>query len=508
MSNRISRWVVLATPCISACLWAGTAFAQPVTGDQGIPNAAPSSRQNPVPGPVGNPATPQAPSPGEPGFTTGLFSSSRSNLLGDLYGLRPWLGTYGISLGLQETSEVFGNATGGIHRGAAYDGLTIMSLGLDTAKAFGWAGGIFSVSALQIHGRDLSTDNLLTLETASGIEASRATRLWELWYQQTFLEGRVDVKIGQQSLDQEFIGSQYSSLFINTMMGWPLVPSLDLYAGGPAYPLSSLGIRLRGQPTGALTLLAGVFDDNPPGGPFDDDSAVRGAEKSGTKFNLNTGALFIAEAQYAINQPALGEMDYGNRKPGLPGLYKLGFWYDTGSFPDQRFDTLGLSLADPNSNGEPQLHRHNWSIYGVFDQMIWRPDSEGPRSVGVFARIMGAPGDRNLADFGINTGITLKAPLPGRDNDTFGIGYGLAKVSGRTSQFDQDRAVFSGTPYPIQSSESFIEVTYQYQVAPWWQVQPDFQYVFTPAGGIPNPYEPGKRIGNEAVFGLRTNIVF
>ncbi len=391
MWNRNSFWSVLATPCISACLWAGTALAQPVTGDQGIPNAAPSSRQNPVPGPIGNPATPQAPSPGEPGFTTGLFSSSRSNLLGDLYGLRPWLGTYGLSLGLQETSEVFGNVTGGVHRGADYDGLTIMSLGLDTAKAFGWSGGIFNVSALQIHGRDLSTDNLYTLQTASGIEADRATRLWEIWYQQSFLEGRFDVKIGQQSLDQEFIGSQYSSLFINTMMGWPLVPSVNLYAGGPAYPLSSLGIRLRGQPTGALTLLAGVFDDNPPGGPFDDDSQVRGAEQSGTRFNSNTGALFIAEAQYAINQPALGEMDYGNRKPGLPGLYKLGFWYDTGSFPDQRFDTLGLSLADPSSNGVAQLHPHNWSIYGVFDQMIWRPDPDGPRSIGVFARAMGAP---------------------------------------------------------------------------------------------------------------------
>ena len=34
----------------------------------------------------------------------------------------PQLGNYGISLGLQETSEVLGNVTGGVHRGAAYDG--------------------------------------------------------------------------------------------------------------------------------------------------------------------------------------------------------------------------------------------------------------------------------------------------------------------------------------------------------------------------------------------------
>ena len=81
-------------------------------------------------------------------------------------------------------------------------------------RAFGWYGGTFNVSALQIHGRNLSADNLLTLQTASGIEADRATRLWELWYQQKFLEeDRLDIKIGQQSLDQEFMVSQNALLF-------------------------------------------------------------------------------------------------------------------------------------------------------------------------------------------------------------------------------------------------------------------------------------------------------
>ena len=45
-------------------------------------------------------------------------------------------------------------------------------------------------------------------------------------------------------------------------------------------------------------------------------------------------------------------------------------------------------------------------------------------------------------------------------------------------------------------------------VAPWWQVQPDFQYVFNPGGGILNPNQPTQRIGNEAIFGLRNTITF
>jgi porin len=450
-----------------------------------------------------------APAATEPGFTTQLFGSSRATLLGDMFGVRTALGNYGISLGLQETSEVLGNIAGGIKRGAAYDGLTTMTLQMDTQKAFGWEGGTFNVSALQIHGRNLSADNLGNLQTASGIEASRATRLWELWYQQALLDGKLDVKLGQQSLDQEFIGSTGAATFMNTMMGWPVVPSYNLYAGGPAYPLSSLGVRLRAKPTGAITILAGVFDDNPAGGPFNDDSQLRGATQSGTKFNLNTGALFIAEIQFAVNQPSDGQLvGAGEKGGGLPGTYKLGAWYDTASFPDQRIDTAGLSLADPNSTGIARMRRHNFSVYGVMDQTVWQPDPDESRAFGVFARIMGSPGDRNLIDFGLNAGVVLKAPLPGRDNDSLGIGYGLAKVGRSASLLDKDTAYVSGVPNPVRSSESFIEVTYQYQAAAWWQIQPDFQYVFTPGGGVTNPANPAKRIGNEAIFGLRTNIIF
>src|SRR5271154_6788778 len=139
-------------------------------------------------------------------FLSGL---ARTNfLLGNMGGLRPFLAQYGISLALQETSEVLGNVSGGFHKGFDYDGLTQMLFQLDTNRAFGWYGGTFNASALQIHGRSLSADNLGTLQTASGIEGDRATRLWELWYDQKMLEeDRLSVRIGQQSLDQEFMVS-------------------------------------------------------------------------------------------------------------------------------------------------------------------------------------------------------------------------------------------------------------------------------------------------------------
>ncbi len=432
---------------------------------------------------------------------------TRDTLLGGMGGLRPFLEKYGISLDLSETSEVWANLSGGLRRGVRYDGLFVMTLSLDTRKAFGWAGGRFYASGLEIHGRQISAESLGVLQPVSGIEANRAARLWQLWYRQSFWGGRADVKLGEESVDTEFLVSRYALTFLNQMMGWPLVPSADLYAGGPAYPLSSLGIRLRLRASGALTALAGVFDDNPPGGPFANDSELRDGEASGTLFNLGTGALSIGELQYAANS-APGK-SCRTLFCGLPGTYKIGAFFDTAPFPDQRFASDGLSLANPLSNGVPRSDRGNWSLYAVLDQRIWREGPQSPRSLNFFLRPMGAPGDRNLVSFSVNAGLSLRAPFASRPGDSFGVGVNWGHVGSGASGLDRDEAFFSGnTLAPVRSSETAIEVTYVAEIAPWWQIQPDFQYFFRPGGGIPNPSNPAERIGNEAVVGLRTVIAF
>jgi len=432
----------------------------------------------------------------------------RSSLLGDIYGLRSALAKYGVTFGLTETSELLGNLTGGVNKGFTYDGLTTGTVTIDTNKAIGLPGGTFNASALQVHGRNLSAVNLGSLQTASGIEADTGTRLWELWYQQAFLDNRVDVKVGQQSLDQEFMVSQNANLFVNTMFGWAAVPSYDMPAGGPAYPLSALGARFRVKASNNLTVMAGVFDGNPSGVSASSGIDPQVANAHGTNFNLHNGALYIAELQYAINQPAMGDMDDG-KNHGLPGTYKLGVWYNNEQFSDLRYGTDGLSLTSPNSNGQAILHPGDYSIYAVADQMIWRPDPDGTRSLNFFTRLMAAPGDRNLLSFSANAGFVLKAPFAGRDNDAVGLAMGYVKVGSASVGTDQDNAALSnGSFSPIRSSETFVEATYQYQLNQWLQLQPDIQYTFNPGGGIVNPNNLNERIKNELVVGVRANITF
>jgi porin len=448
------------------------------------------------------------PAEGPFGFLNGITRSD--TMLGDMWGLRRALAKIGVTFALQETSEVFGNVTGGAKTGAAYDGLTQMAVQVDTQRAIGVYGGTFNVSALQIHGNNLSATNLLTLQTASGIEADDATRLWELWYQQKFLEeDRLDIKIGQQSLDQEFMVNANGAYLINTMFGWGAVPSYDFPGGGPAYPLSALGVRARYRPIDPLTLLVGVFNGSPSpnGNGLCCSGDPQQQNPSGTSFPLNGGALVIAEAQYAY--PSLGTMLYANQAQPLGRTYKVGAWFNSENFADQQYDNTGLSLANPNSNGDPLAHHGQYGFYATADQMIWVDATESDRNVNVFGRVLWAPqADRNLLTFSMNAGLTMHEPFMHRDDDTFAIGMGYAKVSSAAAGLDKATANYSGGFVPVRGGETYLEVSYQYEVTPWWQLQPDLQYVFNPGGGLANPNAPNQRVGNELVLGLRTNILF
>jgi porin len=444
-------------------------------------------------------------------FASFLENLKRSNyMLGDMFGLRTWLSKYGMSLAIQETSEILGNATGGTRKGAQYDGLTQIVFQMDTNRAFGWYGGLLNVSALQIHGQDLSADNLGTLQTGSGIEADRGTRLWEMWYDQKFLEeDRLDIKVGQQSVDQEFIVSANAAYFVNTMFGWPALPSYNLPAGGPAYPLSALGVRFRYRPIDSINLLVGVFNGSPDSNNTGDPQQMN---PSGTSFPLGGGRLIMAELQYIY--PALGSMGYPGEAAPLAHTYRIGAWYDTESFGDIRYDVNGLSLANPNSNGLPLQHRGNFSLYAVADQMLWCNQSDPNNTLNAFARIMGTPqNDRNLIRDSANLGLVYHEPFKYRPDDTVGIGMGYVHVTSGQQGLDRDTAYYAqqsdpNSFYPIQTSETYVEATYQYQVRPWWQLQPDLQYVFNPGAGVVNPNDPTHRIRNELVLGLRTNILF
>ena len=174
-----------------------------------------------------------------------------------------------------------------MRRGFTYDGLTTASLSLDLDKAFGWSGGQIFVSAFQIHGRGPTPNLVGNLQAVSSVEATRATRLYDLWLEQTFLNEKLSLRIGQEGANDEFMISQYGALFMNSSFGFPALAALDLPSGGPNYPLATPFVRLKYIATDQLTFMAGAYNGD-PAGPGRGDPQERNA--SGTCFSNSATA--------------------------------------------------------------------------------------------------------------------------------------------------------------------------------------------------------------------------
>ena len=437
------------------------------------------------------------------GFLDGVNRSPA--LLGDMWGLRKSLSNYGITLGIQDIEEYLGNTMGGAKQGFGYDGITQVVLQMDTNRGFGHYGGLFNASFLNIRGGlGVQNYNVQALQTISGIQAESTTRMWELWYDQKFLEeDRLDIKIGQQSLDQEYMVSSNALYFVNTMFGWATLPSYNMPGGGPAYPLSSLGVRFSARPIDGVQILAGLYNGS-PAKQWLDNAQLNNLH--GMQFGLGQGTLSIVEAQFSY--PSLGSMVSPGKSQPLGWTYKLGAWYNSLPFADQRFDSAGYALADadnPNATGNAQMHKGNYAIYGVADQLIWRDEVDPNRTLSLFGRVMGAPQqDRNTIAMSANFGLLMRSPLKNRAADTMGLGFGYAQVSSSYANATRDAYMYSGTSGPIPTNEWMGELTYQYQVKPWFVLQPDIQYIYNPGAGIPNPNSPtGARIQNELIAGVR-----
>ncbi len=408
---------------------------------------------------------------------------------GDPGGIRAFLDKHGIDYNFTYIGEVLGNPTGGYKRGATYEGRLDMQLDVDADKLAGIKDFAIHAQAFQIHGRGLSGNNLLDLFTVSNIEAFPDTKLYELWGEQKFSDGKIFVRVGQLAADTEFFISQTATLFISSTFGWPASYANDLPSGGPAYPLATPGVRVKYQPNDHLTVLAAVFNGDPAGvyRPGVNNILPQLRDRGGTDFRLSDPPLVIAEAQYAYNQ----EKD----SKGLPGTIKVGYLHHFESFPDFYQTTVpGI----PGTNGTV---RGNDSVYGIIDQTVYRKPGTTDQGAAVFFRVTASPADRNLIDLYLDGGAAYKGLFPNRPDDTIGFAAAYGKISNAVSTSD----IVTGAAPLVRDYQALLELTYQYAVIPGVTVQPDFQYVFHPgAHGVAD--QNGLPLRDAAVFGARFSV--
>ena len=419
----------------------------------------------------------------------GIPEESFLNKLGpawaSLGGLRPALARGGIVVSGTYYGEAFVNS-GSFHQGGKYDGVLDLALDVDMHKLGFWKGLCFHTNGFQIHGQSITASNIGSLMPVSSLEATPATRLFELWLEQHMFNDKLAVKVGQLAADTEFILSEGGGFFLNGTWGWPSITAADMPSGGPAYPLATPGVRVAVTPNDAMQLLVGVYNGDPAPPCASDDPQV--CNSNGLDFELDDPPLLMVEGAYKYNQDRLA------------GTIKLGGWNHFGTFEHQRFSAGGNLIAVTGEPGRPL--DNDWGLYAIIDQLLWRlPGSEDPKGVGVFARFIGAPEDRNLVDFYFDGGFTFSGMIRARPDDSFAIGFAYTGISDQVKAFDID----SGSPVG-RNYEALLEICYTMQLTTGWTIQPDFQYFWQPGGNVTN--DAGRVIENAAVFGARTAISF
>ena len=453
------------------------------TGFAAEPDAAARSPAEPAVDP-GTPIEPvQAePVPAEPeGGEKEAGEKEEPKLLGDLGGVRPALDKYGIGLDLSYIGETFGVVHGGVKRGAIYEGQAGIGVSLDFEKMLGWSGAKAYANALNIHGKGASRSFLGgNLETVSNIEARPTTRLYRLYFEQSLFEDRASIRLGQIAADDEFITSDTAGGLLNGTFGWPALTAADIRGSGPAYPLPQPGVRLQVKPLADLTLRAAAFSGN-PGGKDCPSGDPQQCDPHGVKFPFSGGTLWLAEAAYDVNS--------GKKAAGLPGTYKLGFWHETGNFPDQFTGALD--------------RRGNWGLYAVIDQTVWQSPDNDKQGLSFFGRIGGAPSDRNFLSFYADAGIGLRAPFLSRPDDVVTLGGAFGHVGADAVRAER----LAGSPIGASDYAAVIELSYKAAILPGWTVQPDLQYVFNPGQNIGGS-ERTEAVPNALILGLRTTLAF
>jgi porin len=398
----------------------------------------------------------------------------------DVGGTRAALARAGIGIGGAYYAEPFYN-WGGFDQGGEYQGVLELYVNADMSKLGFWKGLCFHTNGYQIHGNSITGANIGGLMPVTSFEALDATRLFELWLEQSLFNEQDSVRVGQLAADEEFILSEGGGYFLNGTWGWPSIAAEDLPGGGPAYPLATPGVRVAVTPNDRTVLLVGVYNGDPAPKCRSDDP--QRCNPHGVDFELDDPPLLMIEGGYTYNPD------------GLRGIVKIGGWNHFGEFEHQRVDAGGNLIAVTGNAGRPL--DHDWGIYGIIDQLVWRvPGSEEPQGIGVFARVIGAPQDRNLIDFYFDGGVTFTGMFRNRPNDALAIGFAYTNISDTVSAFDVDfgEAV-------IRNYEALIEVCYTFEVKPGWYVQPDFQYIFQPGGNV-----AGQK--DAAVVGARSSIAF
>ncbi|WP_282011544.1 carbohydrate porin [Nitrospina watsonii] len=344
-----------------------------------------------------------------------------------------------------------------------YFGYADFELHINPQKLFGGPDGHFFFYVTLLHGNRFQPF-IGSVHDLSNIEGRSNLFLMQAWYDQHFLDRRLAVLFGLYDIANEFDYRESAQLFLNGAFGTGVDLTESGDAGVPTYPLTTLGLRIRVNPTPNWYYLGAVLD-GVPGDPRD---------PGGTQVILDAdddGVLFMNEIGYQSEERRLGLNKAG-----------IGSWWYTKRFPD---------LVEQDGSGNPRTRTGTQGIYLFAEGTLYMEYKRSKQGLKGFVRAGFSDQDVNALSTYFDTGLEYTGLLPGRDKDKAGIAVSYLFFGDKYKQQQRAQGIV------IDNPEVLIEATYRIRVMPGVFLQPDVQYVFNPVArrGATDTLSVGFRFG-------------
>ena len=172
------------------------------------------------------------------------------------------------------------------------------------------------------------------MNTIAAIEATPTVRLSELWVERW--AGPSNFRFGQLAADAEFFYSDVSQMFLQS--DWPTIGAVNLPGGGPAYPLSALGARIKYEFPKDASLLFAIFNGDPARTLSGRRS--RHLQSLWPQFPFARSGLHDRRTAVSVKSR--------QRRHGLATTLKFGGWGHLGQFADNAFHQQWHAAGQPS----------------------------------------------------------------------------------------------------------------------------------------------------------------
>jgi porin len=346
-------------------------------------------------------------------------------VFGDWGGLRKSALEKGFELEVIYKSEFTGNFTGGTEKKDFHLHNLDIWTNFDFEKLAGVKGLSLTAYGLGDSGGKPS-ETFGEIIVSSNIEAPNTFKLYEIYFTQK-VDDRLLFMLGTRDLNAEFFATDSSGIFRNSAFGISTSLAQTGVNGPSIFPTTSLAAVGKYVNEDHFYLTVGVFNAQ-AGDPND---------PLGTHLNTKTdeGYMYIWETGYT---PKVNEKSM---------KLSLGAW--TYSLPQAALDPEKSSYT-------------NSGFYILADYPITSMTS-------AFVRLGTASPEINQLANEAQIGLLIENPLPGRENDAFGIGFVQAQAS------SDYRTINTSL-----ESTSVVELAYDAKIANGIVLSPSYQHILNP----------------------------